>query len=342
LGSQKIFKSVPINFIYANIETLKQIIIIPVKLLIAAMLLYYLKSSGRLNLAVLSKIGFHSLAVTIPFYFFSFFWGILRWRIIAKACNLPLSLWSATRLSMSGNWISSIVPGGSLFSGDVARATIFALENKEMRLMGLTSIIVDRILGLLSILIICVLSLLVNFHLLNRNAWLRFMSLVLAFFVVVFIVMLVLLLSKKASDFLIFSDYLKTIPGIKIFLDILNNFYIFRNDVPSLLKAHLVSYLGHISMMIAIFNLAHHIGISLGTKSEYFFAISLGIMTATLPISGPVGVGAGNVGFALSFGVVNSSSGADLALAWQLTFIMASQVGLFFFMLNRKKNGFPF
>jgi hypothetical protein len=90
-------------------------------------------------------------------------------------------------------------------------------------------------------------------------------------------------------------------------------------------------------MIVAIFILAKHINIALNNISEYLFAISLGIIAAALPISGPVGIGAGNLGFAVSFGFVHSHSGADLALVWQATFILASQTGLIFFMLNRRR-----
>ena len=103
-----------------------------------------------------------------------------------------------------------------------------------------------------------------------------------------------------------------------------------------MIKAHLVSYLGHGSMIFAIFTLAQGIGIQL-SFSEYLFAISIGIISAMIPVSGPVGVGAGNVGFAASFAFVSSNYGAELALLWQATFILASQIGLPFFLIGRRR-----
>jgi hypothetical protein len=70
---------------------------------------------------------------------------------------------------------------------------------------------------------------------------------------------------------------------------------------------------------------------------DYLFAISIGLISATIPISGPAGIGTGNVGFAASFALVNLNHGAEIALLWQVSYILVCQIGLFFFLTGKKR-----
>lgn len=316
---------------------IKRIVFLSIRISVAVILMLLLFFSGRLRLNVFSHVNFMALIATLPFYLLAFVAGIYRWWCLVEAAKLPMSWWDTTRLTMTGIWVSSVIPGGSIFAGDAARTALFAAENSSRRIIALISVFIDRLLGLFAIFIIAAIALLVNFSLLMENTWLQLIGLIFILVIIILLATVIIALSKKPHDIISSLRILKRIPGHKLFLTVLDAFYFFRNHGVVLIKAHLVSYIGHGSMIFAIFILAQGIGIQLHSFSEYLFAISVGIISATIPISGPAGVGAGNVGFALSFALVNSNYGAELALLLQVTLILASQLGLPFFLIGRRR-----
>lgn len=314
----------------------KRVVLLSIRIGITILLLLVLLLSGWLDFGVFSRVTLRSLMAPLPFYILAFLAGIYRWRCLVRAAKIPISLWDITRLTMTGIWVSSVIPGGSIFAGDAARTVLFAAENSSRRTATLISVLLDRLLGMLAIFIIAATALFLNFSVLMKNPWLQMIGLVLIASITLLLVIALIALSKKAYDFLTSSQVIRRIPGHGLFLKVLDAFYLFQNHRSAIIKAHLVSYLGHGSMIFAILILAHGIGIQLNF-SEYLFAISIGIISAMIPVSGPAGVGAGNVGFAASFALVSSNYGAELALLWQATFILASQIGLPFFLIGRRK-----
>jgi hypothetical protein len=265
--------------------------------------------------------------------------GIIRWWWLARAGMLPISLWDSVRLSMSGVWVSSIIPGGSVFAGDATKAVIFATENsKSNKISALVSIIIDRVLGSLAIFIISGMALLCRFSMIMKNIWLQMVGALVLLGILLLIGIIFIGLSKGTYNNFISMKIFKRIPGHKLILKLVDSFFMFRNSVNVLVKAHIISYLGHSSMIFAVFILAEAIGTDAQYNLlDYLFAISIGLISATIPISGPAGIGTGNVGFAASFALVNLNHGAEIALLWQVSYILVCQIGLFFFLTGKKR-----
>jgi len=237
---------------------------------------------------------------------------------------------------MTGIWISSVIPGGSIFAGDAARTVLFPVENSSRRTTAIISVLLDRLLGMLAIFVIAAAALFLNVSMMMKNQWLHKIGFALISIITLSLAMILIAVLRRPHDFLASSRLLGRIPGHRMFLKVLNAFHSFRNCKNAMVKAHLASYLGHGSMICAIIILAKHIGIQLNTPSEYVFAISVGIVSAMIPVSGPVGLGAGNVGFAASFTLLGSNDGAALALVWQATLVISCQIGLPFFLIGRR------
>lgn len=304
---------------------------------IATLLLLVLRLSGLLDLNKLLRVPVFLFMAPLPFYIFGFFAAIYRWRCLLRAAGIPISTWDITRLTLTGIWVSSVIPGGSIFAGDAARTALFAVENSTGRMIALVSVFLDRVLGMLAIFVIAAAALFLDVSMLRKNLWLQMIGIILVSLIAVFFGIALATLSRTVYNFLTTVRAVKKVPGHQLFLKVLEAFHLFQNHWGGMLKAHFVSYLGHGSMIFAILILAQGIGIQLNSFSEYLFAISVGIISAMIPVSGPAGVGAGNVGFAASFALVSSNYGAELALLWQATFILASQVGLPFFLLGRRR-----
>lgn len=314
----------------------KRTLLLSIRIGLALLLLLALFLLGWLDFDVFSRITLKSLMAPLPFYILAFLAGIYRWRCLVRAAKIPISLWDITRLTMTGIWVSSVIPGGSILAGDVARTALFAVESSSRRTTALISVFLDRLVGMLAIFLIAVAALLLNISMLAENPWLQMIGLVLISLITLFLVIALTALSSKAYDFLTSSQVLRRIPGYKLFLKFLDAFHLFQNSHSAIIKAHLASYFGHGSMIFAILILAKQIGIQLNSPSEYVFAISIGIVSAMIPVSGPAGLGTGNVGFAASFALLGSNDGAALALLWQATLVLACQSGLPFFLMGRR------
>jgi len=314
----------------------RQAFLLAVRLGATALLLLLLHCTGWLDFEVWSRVTFGLLMAPLPFYIFAFLVGIYRWRCLVRAVNIPISLWDVTRLTMTGIWVSSVLPGGSVFAGDATRAALFPSEKSNRRATVLASVFLDRLLGMLAIFVIAATALFLNVSMMMKDPWLQKIGLIVVSMIVLSVSMILISVLRKPHDFLTSSQLVSRIPGHGLFLKVFAAFDLFRNCRSAMIKAHLASYLGHGSMICAIIILAKHIGIQLDSPSEYVFAIAIGIVSAMIPVSGPVGLGAGNVGFAASFALLGSNDGAALALVWQATFVVSCQIGLPFFLIGRR------
>lgn len=307
-----------------------------VRFSVAALLLFILHYSGHLDFGVFAQISPTVLLVTLPFYLIAFLVAIYRWWLLVRGMEISGSLWNVTRLTMTGLWVSSVFPGGSVFAGDAARATLLGRENPGTYTVSAVSVLMDRVLGMFAILMIAIVALLVNPSLVMKSLWLQLLTMTLVLTMIVPLSIVILAFSQRTYNWVLCSRLIKQIPGRSLLLKIMESFYLFRKCPKVLVKGHLISYIGHGSMICAIYILSTAVGITLDSIPEYLFAISVGIISSMFPISGPVGIGVGNVGFAVAFHLVNSDHGAELAILWQVTFILASQLGLLFFLVGRK------
>jgi uncharacterized protein (TIRG00374 family) len=309
-----------------------------IRVFVAVVLLLLLYYSGRLDFSVFARINPTLLLLTFPFYLIAFLVGIHRWRMLLHGIKIPISLWDTTRLAMTGIWVSSVLPGGALFAGDVTRATFIASKNySNQRAIAIMSVLMDRLLGMFAIFVIAAVALLMSTQLLMKSVWLQLIAVILISLIITFLVVIALAFSQRTHNWIISLRFIKKIPGYNLFMKVFEAFYAFRKHPKILLRCHLISYIGHGAMILAIYILSIGLGIRLDSVSEYFFAIPVGLISSMLPISGPAGIGVGNVGFDVTFRLVNSNYGAELAILWQATFIIASQLGLVFFLIGRKK-----
>jgi len=311
----------------------KQFLFLVLRFGLAVVLLGILYKTGRLDLGVVSKVRITTLLSTLPLYFLSFIAGIWRWQYLVRAVNLPISLYDTTRMTMIGIWFSSVMPGGSVIGGDAARIAYIAKQCPNRRTDAAVSVMIDRALGLMSILVIALLSVMLNEQIFLQNRWVKVIFFILFAGLFGLLILLLVSQSEPIRQRLEYLPWVRKIPGSRVIFNALAAFHDYRECRSALLKGHLVSYIGHGAMIIAIMLLARELDIHLGIK-EYLFAISVGLITAMIPISGPAGVGAGNVGFSATFSLLNAGYGAELAILWQASFILASQVGVVFFLLE--------
>jgi len=88
-----------------------------------------------------------AIALTVVGSFLSF----LRWYWLVIAQGLPFTLIDAFRLGLVGSFFNFVVPGA--VGGDLVKAALMARE-QEKRVLAVSTIVVDRVVGLLGLLVL--------------------------------------------------------------------------------------------------------------------------------------------------------------------------------------------
>lgn len=76
--------------------------------------------------------------------------SFLRWRIVAIAAGVPLSVGEALRLGSLGFTLNFVSPGS--VGGDLFKAAVLARDRPGRRTAAITTVVVDRVLALVSLL----------------------------------------------------------------------------------------------------------------------------------------------------------------------------------------------
>lgn len=93
--------------------------------------------------------GFLLTAVTLSA--FTVVISFVRWRVVAYAANVPLSLGEAMRFGALGYVLNFVSPGS--VGGDVFKAAVLAKDRPGRRTAAVTTVVIDRVMALISFLI---------------------------------------------------------------------------------------------------------------------------------------------------------------------------------------------
>jgi len=136
-----------------------QVLITIAKVLFAGGLLVWLVGSGRLDFASLFSAPlsiFHLLGILALLA--NMFLQSVRWWWLLKTQSISLSLGQAVRLSWIGQFFSLVLPGAA--GGELVRAYYIARDASADKVAGVSTVLLDRVLGLYALLWLGILPLL--------------------------------------------------------------------------------------------------------------------------------------------------------------------------------------
>lgn len=96
-------------------------------------------------------IGYPRLALAATLLVASIGLSFARWRLVAAAAGLPMSLAEATRFGAAG-FAANFVALGNI-GGDVVKAALLAHRRVGRRTLAVTTVLVDRLMGLFALLL---------------------------------------------------------------------------------------------------------------------------------------------------------------------------------------------
>ena len=298
-------------------------------------LLIYLVESGL--------IGFHAmdrLVISWPLavgagVLFLCDMGLMAVRLSAlfRPHRLKLSVGSAFRLTMVGQFFTAFLPGGA--GGDVAKLYYATRENRGRRTEIVTIILFDRAVGMFSLLL---LSLLV------APFFLRLIepSPILSGLLAATAVLAMGLLAAGAiavSDFQIRHRLLlwifERLPGKSHVLRMRETLRSYRRNLGTLAAAIALGLVGNLMALAStmLIGLAVDPGRIAWPMS---FLIPLGDVANSVPLT-PGGLGVGEAAFGLLFSLGRIAHGADILLGWRLVTVIVGMLGLFYYLQGLRR-----
>jgi uncharacterized protein (TIRG00374 family) len=306
-----------------------------VKFLIAAVLVYYLFSSGKLSLAIFHDVfSWASLfEIILAGSLIILAYGISAWRLhfLFKVLEFPFSPKLCFKINLIGFFFNTFLPAS--IGGDAMRAYYFA-KGRDKTAPILAVLVYDRLLGLLALVVLACLGLSLAWLTDPGFLWSREFSWVLAGLAGVLLVFFLSYVLTRWPRFLRFiQTYLARLPlgaAISRFLDSV---------------AHLSQY-GLLSLGLLGLSLATHLltALSLYVTGQAFGLHPSLVMTLILSplifLSGIIPLSPNNIGWTEYLGSLIWASqglgqGGDLWMAFRLVAVLFSLSGLIIYLRLR-------
>ena len=122
------------------------------KIFVSTIIIYYLMTTGLLDISSLSNIFLSPLNLLYSTILLLgvIYLGTIRWYVLLKSHNLNFSFRKILKYFYIGFFFNNILPGG--FSGDLLRIMAVTKNNAGKRTVSASTILVDRTIGLVTIL----------------------------------------------------------------------------------------------------------------------------------------------------------------------------------------------
>jgi len=314
------------------------------KFLFSFGILFYMVSTGRLDLAVVKR-GFsevHLLGASVGLVLMAMFFSLYRWRLLLGGLSLAYPFSEVVRYGMIGAFFNTTMPGA--VSGDLIKAWYIVSDYKgQKKTPVLASILLDRVFGVFGLVIVSASPLFLNWNQvwsvpeLRQLAWA-----VLALFIGVIFFFAYILLSVWGPLRFMRAKMvgLENNKFGKIFLDAYDSWISYGEQPMVLVKALGLSVLTHVCIVLVVILCSRALGDGQIAPFQYFLLVPMGLLTTAIPIA-PAGLGVGHVAFAALFSLAGSSHGAEIFTMLVTIQILLNLTGIFFYLRSPKVVSIP-
>ncbi len=268
------------------------------KALLAFALIYWLWSSG--------KIDFSSLK-----YFLAPQWAFLgltllglnlfisseRWRILLRTQDRPTSSFSTYKLSMIGTFFNYAMPGG--VGGDVVKAYYFHKDHPNSKVISLTSVLIDRILGLYAMLLMGSIVMVYDYSHVSNIPQLKSLFYLVTLLTTCATLGLFLIFSPQIHRGGFLQKMIQRLPQAERLQRLYDSFYKYGSSPKALLKVIFLSWVAQVFSILYLI-LAGTLSGATAPWSTYFLVAPLGFIAIGLPLT-PAGIGIGQAAFYVLF-----------------------------------------
>lgn len=316
----------------------KKLLVQAAKILFSAGIIYWLVQSGKLNFAALKNLLTPAGAsVALLLVVLNLFLASERWRALIKSQGVPASPFKVFRLSLIGSFFNFAMPGG--VGGDVIKAFYFSRENPGSKVIAVTSVLMDRVLGLFAMVLLALLVMIYDLnHIMAVPTLTTLFWFILSLFFA-FIVALALIFSQKIYDQSILKKVIHKLPLSEKFMKLYESMHLYGKDGKRFILVLFLSLLSQACSILFLILAGNAAGYTEIAAKTYFLVAPLGYMATAIPIS-PAGVGVGQAAFYFLFNLYNGNTsevGPTVITAFQVTTFIVSLSGAFFYLRIKER-----
>ncbi|MEZ4751673.1 MAG: lysylphosphatidylglycerol synthase transmembrane domain-containing protein [Bdellovibrionota bacterium] len=303
------------------------------KLIVGLGLVVYVLRSNMVDFAALGEVVFKpvNLGLSLVAYTLMTVVIVSRWHLLVRAQGLSLSFKELFSLTMIGNFFNTFMPGS--VGGDLIKAWYVAGQEPQRKTKAIFTVLLDRVIGLTIIVFSAAATLLIFNEWLVGRPELKLLAYSLWAFTgatLLFGGLFFLSTRVKISQV---SRLMEFFRGVKFVGKILDALLLYRNELPTMFKAVVLSFMNVmlLSSLWAIHGMAMGIDITL---AHYFFIVPVGLTVSAIPLL-PGGIGVGQVAFFTLFswlGVQNPEQGGTLCTLLQVHLILFNCLGSYFYL----------
>ena len=314
----------------------KSLLINILKFMVAAGLIAYLVSSGKLDFAQLS-IYFEDTTILVSAIAV---WALLfvglgsvRWYLLLIGLKLPVVFRDVLRLQCIGIFFNSVMPGA--VGGDLIKA-IYVVRGQSSagKTTAMLSIVVDRVCGLMGMFVFSWTVVLVNFSFVWDIVALRpFVLIVTLVFIGIVAGFLLALLPSDEKDW-VGNLLSKPIVGFGLLKRIYVAFRSYRDHPSVLLYSVVISVINQASVMILYWLVASKLIGTAPAFGAFATVVPIGLLISALPIA-PAGIGVGHVAFENLLKLVGVEQGANVFNVVTLGMLVLNLLGAIPYLSHR-------
>ncbi|HVB99192.1 MAG TPA: lysylphosphatidylglycerol synthase transmembrane domain-containing protein [Candidatus Dormibacteraeota bacterium] len=315
----------------------------PVKRVLLAMarlglglgLLVYLVQSGVINLRAIERlITFWPFAIGAGVLFLGdIVLMALRLSLLFRPHTLKLSLGSAFRLTLVGQFFTAFLPGGA--GGDVVKMYYATRENRGRRTEIVTIVLFDRAVGMFSLVLLSLLIAPFFLSIIRSSPVLSGLLIAAALLTLALLVGGGIAIYGFPARHRFVQKLLDWLPGGSHARRVMETLRSYRHNLGALAAAVGLGLAGNLTTLAStmLIGLVMNPGAIAWRMS---FLIPLGDVANSIPLT-PGGLGVGEAAFGLLFSLGGLARGADILLGWRLVTVLVSLVGLVFYLQGLRR-----
>ena len=316
--------------------TLKKILFILLRVGISLILLVILFRLNKIEvhdlLADIKKADKLFLSIGFVVFFFSYFLGFLRWRMLLKAANIQIPLKKLISSFSGGIFFSIFLP--STIGGDIVRSADLGEHTKKVKEV-IATVFLDRLSGYIGLVIVILPAILLGKNLVRDRVVFSSVAVIVSVLVFVLLVLFNKRIYTGISRFLSSPGAGKIKETIK---DIHQEIHIFRNHQQTIIYNLILSTIIQLISPLSIYFIACALGVKVNFIYFLIFLPIIGAITL-IPISiGGLGLREGLfVAYFAKAGVIKQLALAMSLLSFSFIVIYGSIGGLIYVLTVRHR-----
>lgn len=280
----------------------RTILIMALKVAVAAALLFYLIHSGKLERGTFEPVFDRWGYLAAAFLLFAGvpLIGALRWYILLRCQDFKVGFWRALHLTLVGIFFNCFSVG--LTGGDLVKAYYAAFDQpRGRRAEAIYTVGFDRAVGLFALVLMGTLALLTRPAQVMEDAGYRTTVLVMCGLTVFVAFGFLFMFSSRFRESKTIGPKLEKMVGGRLFLRFYRTIKIYRTKPGAMLAAIALSCGAHILTFGGIWQIGKALGIPIGvTAADFVFCVAVGLTISAFGL--PLGIGLGQWSFGELFG----------------------------------------